>query len=191
MPLGCPRTLGYSVSYSRFPLAVYFTHGDAHVSTLLSPLAPPSPSPAVSTVCSLCLRFYSCPANRFLNTIFLDFMLVYSIHFPLPDLLHILYNRAAPPTSSSFQSHGPDSNQGETKFLSSFETWPLCKSPSLSPLVRKFRLHISIHFITLQKPREPSKDWTEESLGMESSKQIWRQNPQFNFQFCSLLTIRL
>ena len=93
MPLGCPRTLGYSVSYSRFPLAVYFTHGDAHISTLLSPLAPPSPSLAVSTVCSLCLRFYSCPANRFLNTIFLDFMLVYSIHFPLPDLLHILYNR--------------------------------------------------------------------------------------------------
>ena len=36
-------------SYSDFPLAVYFTHGNVHDSVLLSQLAPPSPHPTVST----------------------------------------------------------------------------------------------------------------------------------------------
>ena len=43
-------------SYSRFPLAVYFTYGNVSISMLLSQFVPPSPSPMVSTSCSLCLR---------------------------------------------------------------------------------------------------------------------------------------
>ena len=39
---------------------------------LLSQLVPPSPSPAVSTVCSLHLHLYSCPVDRFISTTFLD-----------------------------------------------------------------------------------------------------------------------
>ena len=35
---------------------------------LLSQFVPPFPSPTMSKVCSLCLHFYSCPANRFLDT---------------------------------------------------------------------------------------------------------------------------
>jgi len=44
--------------YGSFPLALCFTHGHAHCSL-------PVQSP------SLCLPLYSCPANRFLCTIFL------------------------------------------------------------------------------------------------------------------------
>ena len=43
-------------------------------------------------VCSLCLCLYSCPANTFISTIFLDslslYTLIYNIFFPLSDLLH-------------------------------------------------------------------------------------------------------
>ena len=39
---------------------------------LLSQFIPSSPSPAVSQICSLCIRLYSCPANMFISTIFLD-----------------------------------------------------------------------------------------------------------------------
>ena len=45
-------------------------------------------------VCSLCLRLYSYPANRFISAIFLDFhvcALIYDVHFPLSDF--ILYDR--------------------------------------------------------------------------------------------------
>ena len=37
------------VSYSNFPLAIYFTFGGTYVSMLLSQLVPPSPFPSVST----------------------------------------------------------------------------------------------------------------------------------------------
>ena len=47
-------------------------HMVTHVSVLLSQFVPPSASPAVSEVCSLCLCLYSCPANRFISIIFLD-----------------------------------------------------------------------------------------------------------------------
>ena len=36
-------------SYSKCPLAIYFTYGKAYVSMLLSPYIPPCPSPTVST----------------------------------------------------------------------------------------------------------------------------------------------
>ena len=39
-----------------------------------SQFVPPSPSPTVSTSHSLCLYLYSCPANRFIRTIFLHFI---------------------------------------------------------------------------------------------------------------------
>ena len=38
---------GFSVSQSKFPLAIYFTHGNAYVSMLFSEIIPASLSPAV------------------------------------------------------------------------------------------------------------------------------------------------
>ena len=51
-PLGCHRC---SEAFIRLPLVICFTYGNVHVSMLLSQFTPPSPSPTVSTVCSLCL----------------------------------------------------------------------------------------------------------------------------------------
>ena len=55
-----------------FPLAICFTFGSVYMSMLLSHFVPaypyPSPCPQVH---SLRLRLYSCPAPRFLRTIFL------------------------------------------------------------------------------------------------------------------------
>ena len=34
------------------------------------------PSPTVSQVCSLCLHLHCCPANRFISTIFLDYIYI-------------------------------------------------------------------------------------------------------------------
>ena len=59
-------------SHSKFPPAVYLTRGSGYALTLVSQLAPPSPSPAVSTVCSLRLHLHCCPANRNISTVFLD-----------------------------------------------------------------------------------------------------------------------
>ena len=61
-----------SVLYSRFPVAIYFTHGSVFMSNLISQFIPLSPPPLCPHVRSLCLPFYSCPANRFICTIFLD-----------------------------------------------------------------------------------------------------------------------
>ena len=60
-------------SYSKFPLANYFTYCNVYASILLSQFVPASPSPTGPTkVCSLCLCSHCCPANRFISTIFLD-----------------------------------------------------------------------------------------------------------------------
>ena len=80
--LGCHRAPPLQVVpvlNSNFPVTIYFQHGDIYISVLFSQFMPPSPSPAVSTVCSLHLCLYSCPANRFISTIFLDsiYMCVY------------------------------------------------------------------------------------------------------------------
>ena len=53
---------------SRFPLAVYTRYGC--MPTLLSLSIPPSPSLPCPHVSSLHLHPYSCPANRFIHTIF-------------------------------------------------------------------------------------------------------------------------
>ena len=61
------------VLYSNFPLAVYFIPGSVYMSRLISQFIPPSPSPhPMSTYPFLCLHLYSCPANGFTCTIFLD-----------------------------------------------------------------------------------------------------------------------
>ena len=83
------------VLYGCFPLAIYFTFGSVYISMLLSHivLAYPSPSPSPQ-VHSLHVRLYSCPAPRFIRTIFLllfrfhIYVLAYGICSSLSDLLH-------------------------------------------------------------------------------------------------------
>ena len=62
--------------YRRFPLAAYFTNGSvyvcAYVSILLSQFVPPSPPPPCTHIRPLYPHLSSCPANRFICTIFLD-----------------------------------------------------------------------------------------------------------------------
>ena len=41
-------SFGFPVSYRKFPLAMYFTHGNRYISMLLSQIIPPSPAPTVS-----------------------------------------------------------------------------------------------------------------------------------------------
>ena len=60
------------VLYSMFLLAIYFMHGSVYMSILISQFIPPSPSLPCPHVHSLHLCLYSCPANRFICTIFLD-----------------------------------------------------------------------------------------------------------------------
>jgi len=65
---------------------------------LLSQLVPPSPSPPVSTLCSLCLHLYSCPPNRFINTTFLDFI---CMHWYIFVFLFLTYSVWQPLDSST------------------------------------------------------------------------------------------
>ena len=61
--------------YRRFPVAAYFTIGSvyvcAYVSILLSQFVPPSPPPPCIHIHSLHPHLYSCPANEFIDIIFL------------------------------------------------------------------------------------------------------------------------
>jgi len=61
------------VLHSRFPLAIYFTHGSVYMSVLISQLIPLL-SPPCPLVHSVCLHLYSCPVNMLICTIFLDSM---------------------------------------------------------------------------------------------------------------------
>ena len=63
---------GFPVSYSKFPLAIYFAYGIAYVSMLLSQIIPPCPSPLCPKVCSLSRSLLCCPASRIISTVFLD-----------------------------------------------------------------------------------------------------------------------
>ena len=87
----------------RFPLANYFMFSSVFMLMLLSfhpsfPLPPPCPQ-----VHSLCLCLYSCPATRFISTIFFlrfrIYVLAYCICFSLSDLLHSVWQTISPPTS--------------------------------------------------------------------------------------------
>ena len=54
-----------------FPLAIYFTFGSVYMSMTLSHFVPAYPSPSLCPqVHSLRLRLYSCPAPRFIRTIY-------------------------------------------------------------------------------------------------------------------------
>ena len=84
----------YPVPCSCFPLAIYFTFGSVYMSMILSHFVPayPFPSPCAQ-VHFLRLCLYSCPAPRFIRTIFFLFrfhiyVLAYSISFSLSDLLN-------------------------------------------------------------------------------------------------------
>ena len=62
--LHCKQTLCHLIHQGspRFPLAIYFIHGNVYISMLLSQFIPPS-SPSMSTCHFLCLHLYSCPSN--------------------------------------------------------------------------------------------------------------------------------
>ena len=89
---------------SRFPPASYFTFGSVYMSMPLSHFVPayPSPSPCPQ-VHSLCLPLYSCPATRFISTIFFlrfhIYVLAYGICFSLSDLLYSGWQTLGPSTS--------------------------------------------------------------------------------------------
>ena len=65
------------VLYSSFPLAIHFTFGSVNMSLLLSHFVPASPSPnsVLKSFLYICI-FISCPATRFISTIFLDSMYI-------------------------------------------------------------------------------------------------------------------
>ena len=65
------------VSFSKLPLAICFTYGNAYVSMPLSQFIPPLLPSLCTQVFSLCLHLHCCPANRFISTIFLDWMYIY------------------------------------------------------------------------------------------------------------------
>ena len=81
-----------------FPLAVYFTFGSVYMSMLLSHFVPacPSPSPCPQ-VHSLHLCLYSCPAPRFIRTIFIFLDSIYMCQHMVFVFLFLtyftLYNR--------------------------------------------------------------------------------------------------
>ena len=74
----------------RFPLAVHTRYG--RMPMLFSLSIPPSPSLTCPHVSSLHLHPYSCPANRFIRTIFFSRFHIYAfirgISFSFPDLIH-------------------------------------------------------------------------------------------------------
>ena len=53
------------VSYSKYPLAIYFIYGNVYVLMLSSQIIPSSLSPTVSKACSLCLHVPCRPVDRF------------------------------------------------------------------------------------------------------------------------------
>ena len=105
-----PTPLGHHKAPSRSPCAMlllptsqlFYTRQCIYVdATLTSPqLRPPTPCPQVH---SLCLPLYSCPATRFISTIFFFrfhmYVLAYGICFSLSDLLHSVWQTFGPSTS--------------------------------------------------------------------------------------------
>ena len=84
---------------SSFPLAIDFTFGSVYMSVLLSHVIPASPSPPPCLQeSSLHLRLHSCPATRFISTVFLDsigtcqhmvFVFLFLTYFTLYDRLQV------------------------------------------------------------------------------------------------------
>ena len=75
---------------SCFPLAIYFTFGSVYVSVLLSHFVPASPPPPpCPQVHSVCLHLYSCPAPKFIRTIFAsDFFATTLVLFKKPQFIY-------------------------------------------------------------------------------------------------------
>ena len=69
------------VSHSRFPLAIYFTHGNIYVSVLFSQFIPPSPSPIVSTSLFSMSASPLLPCKMLISTIFLDSIICIDIQY--------------------------------------------------------------------------------------------------------------
>ena len=90
-----------------FPLAIYFTFGSVYMSMLFFhfvPAYPSTPNPApCPQVHSLRLHLYSCPASRFIRTIFVFRFHIYAlacgICFSLSDLLHCVWQTLGPSTT--------------------------------------------------------------------------------------------
>ena len=105
-----PTPLGHRESPSRSPCAMlllptsqlfYIRYCIYVYATLtLPPFRPPTPCHQVH---SLCLPLYSCPATRFISTIFFFrfhiYALAYGICFSLSDLLHSVWQNLGPSTS--------------------------------------------------------------------------------------------
>ena len=81
-----------------FPLVIHFTFGSVYMSVLLSHFIPASPPPPCPQVRSLPLCLYSCPATRFISSIFLDsmymrqhmvFVFLFPTYFTLYDRLSV------------------------------------------------------------------------------------------------------
>ena len=70
------------------PLAGCFTHGGVHVPMLLSQFVHPLPLPLRPQVHSLHLHLCSCPANRFIGTIF--HVLIFKVLVQIPGPVVIL-----------------------------------------------------------------------------------------------------
>ena len=94
--------------YSNSRLAIYFTHGSIQMSILLSQFVLPSPSPHVHMF--LCLHLNSCPAKRFISTIFLDFIYIYIfiniLYLFFSDLLHSVWQTLKKRSPSSVYLNG-------------------------------------------------------------------------------------
>ena len=87
---------------SCFPLAIYFTFCSVYMSMLLSHFVPASPSPSLCPqVHSLRLCLYSCPAPRFIRTIFfqIPYICVSIQYFSFSNLLHSVLETEGPSTS--------------------------------------------------------------------------------------------
>ena len=94
--------------YSCFLLAIYFAHSSIYRSIPISQFISPSPSLLCPHVRSLHLHLYSCPANRFISTIFSRvhvYALIYNIcffSFWLHSVWHSLnYSEVSPHTKRS------------------------------------------------------------------------------------------
>ena len=101
------------VLYGSIPLVIYLTHGCVCISVLLSQLAPPLLPPLCPQARSLHLCLYSCPANRFIYTIFLDSIYIYALIYAI-----LLF---------SFWLHSVWQTLGSSASLSSF-SWVIVKA---------------------------------------------------------------
>ena len=103
-PLGCQKACELPTSYSKFPLAICFTYGNAYVSMLVSKSVPPlSFTHCVHKICSLCLCLHCCPAITLISISRSSFQIPHICvaipYFSLSDLLHSIQQALGSSTS--------------------------------------------------------------------------------------------